>query len=88
MTADSDDESCPHCGGKNVQRLVSRFARLRSEDDRIDEISDSVEAMGEPESPTEMRKVMREMGKAMDDDFSDDMEEAFEADMAGELDDE
>jgi len=87
MTAQPNSENCPHCGAKDAQRLISKFARLRSEDDRIDEISDHVEAMGEPESPSEMRKMMREMGKAMDEDFSDDMEQAFEADMAGELDD-
>ena len=31
--------------------------------------------------------MMREMGKAVDEDMSDDMEAMFEADMAGELDD-
>lgn len=87
MTAQPDDESCPHCGAKHAERLVSRFARLRSEDDRIDAIADNLELMGEPDSPSEMRRVMREMGKAMDEDVSDEMEEVFEADMAGELDD-
>lgn len=85
MTAQADDESCPHCGAKGAQRLVSRFARLRSEDDRIDEMADSLEMMGEPDSPAAMRQMMREMGKAMDEDVSDEMEEVFEADMAGEL---
>ena len=87
MTAQADDESCPHCGAKNAERLVSRFARLRSEDDRMDAIADNLEMMGEPESPSEMRRVMREMGKAMDEDVSDEMEEVFEADMAGDLED-
>lgn len=87
MTAEPDNEACPHCGSKGAERLVSRFARFRSEDDRMDAIADSLEVMGEPDSPTEMRRVMREMGKAMDDDVSDEMEEAFEADMAGELED-
>jgi hypothetical protein len=51
-------------------------------------MADHLETMGEPDSPSEMREVMRELGKAMDDDASDDLEEMFEADMAGELDDE
>ena len=50
-------------------------------------MADSLEVMGEPDSPSEMRRMMREMGKAMDEDASDEMEEVFEADMAGELDD-
>jgi putative FmdB family regulatory protein len=88
MTAQPDDSRCPHCRTENTTKLVSRFARYRSEDDRLDAMADRLETMGEPESPSEMREVMRELGKAMDDDASDDMEEMFEADMAGELDDE
>ncbi len=50
----------------------------------MDELADRLEGMAEPENPTEMRQVMREMGKAMDEDVSDEMEELFEAEMAGE----
>jgi len=88
VTAEPDDERCPHCGGRETSKLVSRFARYRSEDDRIDALADQLEAMGEPDSPSETREMMREMGKAMDEDVSDDMEELFEADMAGGADDE
>jgi len=87
IIATSDDEKCPYCGSSNTSKLVSRFARYRSEDDRVDEIADRMETMGEPDSPGQMREVMREMGKAMDEDVSDEMEEMFEADLAGELSD-
>lgn len=87
MVAEPDDEKCPTCGSRNTAKLVSRFARYRSEDDRIDEIADRLDVMGEPDSPAEMRNMMREMGKAMDEDAADEMEELFEADMAGELSD-
>lgn len=85
MVAEPDDEKCPNCGSLNTAKLVSRFARYRSEDDRIDAMADRLETMGDPESPSEMREMMREMGKAMDEDVSEEMEEMFEADMAGEL---
>lgn len=88
MTAEPDDEKCPHCGATDATKLVSRFARYRSEDDRIDEVADRLEAMGEPGSPSEMREVMKEVGRAMDEDVSGEMEEMFEADMAGAGDDE
>jgi len=87
MTAEPDDTRCPACGSEKTDKLVSRFARFRSEDDRIDEMADRLETMGEPDSPAEMREVVRELGKAMDEDVADEMEEMFEADMAGEIDD-
>lgn len=63
---------------------MSRFRRGRDEDARIDEMADKLEIMGEPQSPAEMRQIVREMGKAMDEDLSDEMEEMFESDMDGE----
>ncbi len=85
MTAEPDDEKCPCCGSTlDTSKLVSRFARLRTEDDRIDALADGLEARGEPDSPQEMRSMMREMGKALDEDMGDEMEEMFEADMEGE----
>jgi len=88
MTAEPDEKVCPECGGAHLTKLVSRFRRGRSEDDRVEELADRIELTGEPDSPAEMRELVREMGKAMDDDMSDDMEEMFESDMAGGMDDE
>jgi putative FmdB family regulatory protein len=87
MVVGADDEKCPHCGSSATNKLVSRFARYRSEDDRIDELADRMENMGEPDSPSQMREVMKELGKALDEDASDEMEQMFEADMAGEISD-
>lgn len=81
MIAAPDEEVCPHCGSRELSKLVSRFRRGRTEDDWVDEMADRLELMGEPESPGAMRKLVREMGQAMDEDFSDDMEELFETDM-------
>lgn len=84
VVAEPSDEKCPHCGSGNTTKLISRFARYRSEDDRIDEVADRMESMSDPDSPSEMREVLREMGKAMDEDVSDEMEEMFEADLSGD----
>ena len=67
--------TCPKCGASTDARLISRFVRGRSEDARLDDLSDRLE---EPDSPTEMRRQVREFGKAMDEDMADAMEEAFE----------
>lgn len=88
MTAEADDEACPHCGSKSTRRLVSRIAKFRTEDGRIDELADRFETLGEPDSPEQMRELVKDMGRAMDDDMADEMEEMFEADMEGRLDDE
>lgn len=86
MTADSSDSKCPHCGSTQNTKLVSRVARYRNEDARVDALADHLEVMGEPDSPTAIREMVREMGKALDDDASDEMEEMFEADMQAEND--
>lgn len=87
MTVDGSDVMCPKCASAKVSKLISRFRQGRTEDDRLDDLADRLEQYGEPDSPSEMREMMREMGKAVDEDMADDMEEMFEADMAGELDD-
>lgn len=87
MVAGASDVSCPKCGSAQVGKLVSRPAKFRSEDDRIDEVADRLEATGDDLAGSEMRSLMREMGHAMDDGVADDMEEMFEADMEGKLDD-
>lgn len=81
MVMEPDEEVCAHCGSREVERLVSRFRRGRTEDDRLDELADRFESMDDPDSPSQTRAVLREVGKAMDEDFSDEMEEMYEADM-------
>lgn len=81
MTADSGEIQCTSCGAVEVQKLVSRVGRFRSEDQRVDEIADRLESMGDPDSPAAVRELVREVGSAMDDDVADEMEAMFEADM-------
>lgn len=47
----------------------------------IDSLADEVEMMGEPDNPQAMRRFMREMGAAMDEDPHE-MEQIFEEEMA------
>ena len=86
MTADASVE-CDHCKSPRGEKLVSRPGKFRTEDDRIDEIADRLEHFGEPESTAEMRELVRELGRAADEDVADDMEEMLEADLEGKLDD-
>lgn len=83
MTSESDDLSCPECGSDRAERLVSKFRRGRTEDQRVDEMGERLGAMSEPDSPAAVRPLVRELGQALDDDLADEMEEMFEADMEG-----
>jgi putative FmdB family regulatory protein len=81
VVAGGEDTACPHCGSRDTTKLVSRFARYRGEDDRLDEFADRLEITGEPDSSAESRRLIREMGKAMDEDASDELEQMFEEDI-------
>ncbi len=79
VTAESEKEKCPHCGSVSFARVVSKVARARSEDERLDELADKFENMGEPETYSQMRETMREAGNALDDGMADEMEEMLES---------
>jgi putative FmdB family regulatory protein len=81
VVAGAEENACPHCGSAETTKLVSRFARYRSEDDRLDAFADRLEIGGEPDSAAESRRLIREMGKAMDEDASEELEELFEQDL-------
>lgn len=78
VVREPQEEKCPNCGSANVGRLISRFVRLRSEDDMIDELADPSKA-GDLEDPRQFHSWMKRMGKEMGEDLGDDFEEALEA---------
>ena len=78
VVAEDDDERCAKCGSANIVRIPSRVQRARSEDERLDELADRVDRMGEPETYREMREQIREAGEALDDSAADEMEEMLE----------
>ena len=54
---------CPNCGGANLTRLVSRVATVKSEDARMEALSDP-SAFGDVDEndPKSMARFMRKMG--------------------------
>lgn len=77
VVAEQQEEKCPHCGSGNVSRLISRFARLRSEDDLIENLADPSKA-GDWEDPKQLQSWMKRMGKEMGEDLGDDFDELME----------
>ncbi len=74
VVAEEDPLQCPRCGSTELTRLISRFARLRNEDDVIDDMLDP-DKIGDPEDPKTMRRWVKEMGKELGEDFADEFDE-------------
>lgn len=79
---------CEHCGGTQLDRLMSRFAMVRSEEDRLDALADP-SALGDVDEsdPKSMARWMRKMGQAVGDDLGDDFGEMVDELEAGVPDD-
>ncbi len=77
MTADSREPKCPKCGSADVTKLISRFQRLRSEDEKLDAMEDAALA-GDPDDPRAMSRMMREMGRELAEDGEEDIDEFIE----------
>jgi putative FmdB family regulatory protein len=81
--SDPTPPRCPRCGGEQLRRLMSRFATVRSEEDRLDSLADP-SAMGDvdendPKSVARwMKKMGSEMGDDLGDDWGDNIDEAME----------
>ncbi len=84
VIAEDDEEKCPRCDSSKIERVPSRVQRARNEDERLDDLADRVEQLGEPETYREMRRQIREAGEALDDSAADEMEEMLEASEEGD----
>jgi putative FmdB family regulatory protein len=71
VVADARPPTCPRCGGTDLKKLVSRFARLRSEDEAIDALAEQADALDEND-PKAVRRLVREMADGMGDDMDAD----------------
>lgn len=70
------DPVCQHCGGKDLRKLVSRVAILRSEESRMDSLDDPSSLAGLDESnPASMARWMKKMGKEMGEDAGPEFEQ-------------
>jgi putative FmdB family regulatory protein len=76
---------CRHCGGTKMRRLMSRFAMPRSEESRLESMSDPSKLGGLDESdPKSIARMMKRMGKEMGGEMGEDFkgpefEQAMEA---------
>ncbi|MHB9037044.1 MAG: FmdB family zinc ribbon protein [Armatimonadota bacterium] len=77
MTADSTDPKCPKCGCAEATKLISRFSRLRSEDEKLGALEESA-LSSNLEDPRSASRFMREMGRELAEDGEEDFDEFVE----------
>lgn len=70
---------CPRCGSESLTRIMSRFSRVRSEEDRIESLADP-SAMGDVDEndPRSVARFMKKMGEEFGDELGDDFESAVD----------
>lgn len=70
---------CPRCGGEHLTRLLSRFARIRSEEERLERLADP-SRLGDldEDDPQSVRRWMTRMGREMGDELGEDFEPMME----------
>lgn len=76
---------CPRCGSKDLVRLISRVAILKSEESRLEELA-SPSSLGDVDEgdPRSVAQWMRKMGNAMGEDAGPEFDEMVERMEAGE----
>jgi putative FmdB family regulatory protein len=79
--------ACPRCGNPKVRRAVSRFATLKSEDDRVDALADPSSFAGLDENdPRSIARWAKKMGKELGEDAGEDWDEMVDQMLDEELD--
>ena len=86
VSRDSRDPACPACQGKDLARLVSRIARVRSEEAMLEDLADPTK-IGDVEDPRSLARWAKNMGSALGDEAGEDfgavVDEMMEAEGQG-----
>lgn len=79
--------ACPRCGSPQVRRAVSRFATLKSDDERIESLADPSTLAGLDESdPRSIARWAKKLGKELGEDAGEDWDEMVDQMLEEELD--
>ena len=70
---------CPRCGSAALSRLMSRFATVKSEDARLDSLSDP-SSFGDLDEndPQSVARFVKKMGHEMGEDLGEDLDAAMD----------
>lgn len=73
VSAHRVSSNCPVCGGTNYVRLISRIARVRSDEAIMEDLADPAK-IGDPENPRDLARWARKMGSALGEDGGEDFD--------------
>jgi len=76
--------ACPHCQSQNVQRRINRVRFARSEESRLDNLSDFDNFEGLEDDPRALGRMMRRMGKEMGEEVGPEFDEVIDRLEAGQ----
>lgn len=77
---------CPNCGSENLTKLVSRFAVMKSEESRLEELADPTNLSGLDENdPKSIARWARKMGQELGEDLGPEYDEMIDRMEAGEM---
>ncbi len=87
--SDPADLACPRCQSTHLQRAISRFARVKSEDERMEALADPSTFSGIDENdPRSIAQWAKRMGKQLGDEAGEDwdqmVEQMLEEELSGE----
>ena len=85
---DAFHPQCKRCQSDRMNKLISRVARVRSEESRLESLADPSKLGDLDENdPASMARWMKRMGKEMGEDLGEDVDsmvdQAMEEEMAG-----
>jgi len=77
--AETGKPRCPHCGTEELTRLVSRVRMVRSEESRLDDLSDPSQFGDVDENdPRSVGRWMRRMGSEMGEELGPEFDEVVD----------
>jgi hypothetical protein len=76
--------ACPHCQSQNVQRRINRVRIARSEESRLDSMSDLDDLEGLEDDPRALGRMMRRMGQEMGEEVGPEFDEVIDRLEAGQ----
>lgn len=87
VVAENDAPRCPRCASDDLAKLMSRFARGRSDDARMDALAEKMESSDLDDAQT-LRRFAHEAGREMSGesgkDLSGEVEQLLEAERLGD----
>jgi putative FmdB family regulatory protein len=79
---------CPNCNSEQVQRRIGRVRVARSEDSRLEDLSDPAKLAGLEDDPKAMARMMRQMSREMGEEMGSEFDEVVDRLEAGQSPDE